>query len=303
VTGISNAPDQLPGLKPVRIPRSILPVPQAIGEPAYVVASATGFVALLLGLFAGAPMFQSFGPGAFFIHLHSPFLDPFILQGLAAAHCIACLEIWRRSTGNAGRPLHWSVPLLGLAALIIAYYGLNDLVFKASFDRPRPPAMEQVAVGWINSRWGASEGGAPSGFASRGVFFLLTCIGASLATERGRSPFLFRFWPSAAIQSALLLSVSFIRVLTGFHYWFDVLLGLALAVPMYWLLVLLVGRFSGFSASGDSLLLPVTFGLIIAFAIVGFAYSGDAASWTWTVLGSLLAGVWILRHRPELRHS
>jgi hypothetical protein len=282
-------------------PVAVLPFPQVVGRPALVLAAWTGTAALMTGLFAGSGIFlRSIANRPAWLVSLLVVLDPYLLQTVAFIHCLIALELWRRSKRQSEASRFGAMlPTVALCALLLAYYLLNDLVFKAAFDRPRPAAELRLSVGMITRYFASSNAGAPSGFASRAVFFLLTTALATLGTTTNptsRSIF-SAYRPACTFQFVLLVLVCVVRVVTGYHFWFDVLLGVSLGVYVYWILVFFIGAIPRTLSQGsaDAGVVAVIMSLAIGLLLIGFSYCRDATGWLVTALGTLVLTAFTLR--------
>jgi hypothetical protein len=285
------------------------PLPHCVGDKAFTLAAASGTFAILLGGVAGLPMFMVSGtPRSPFVVEALRFIDPFALQGIAVVHCCACLVAWAVSD-TKGRSFSsskelwrtlWtaSKPVLTLGVLIFFYYVINDLLFKTSFDRPRPGPEIQLHVGLISKHIRNTLEGAPSGFAGRGVFIMLASLLAAIGLDgqpesgnprriaiRVLRKALFDVRVVGVIQGFLLLSTCAARVLGGFHFWFDILLGISLSVFVFWGLTLLLSAYTGgFQSSSYESLDSILVSMVVCFSLFGFFYSRDASKWAPSVL-------------------
>lgn len=262
------------------------PIPLADTDRTFFFASMTCTAGFALGVCAGIPSLRISNPVPALSQSNAVVASSYLLQAVAFIYCGAILVFWRART-TPGQPGNAFAPVLWLAGLLLVYYVLNDLVFKPSFGRPRPFVAERSIFRSLSS-----VGGAPSGFAARGA--LLTLI-ASLSAMRIRTdsgkkvPWYARLPVVLVVQCALNGLAAYARVLTQFHYWFDVLLGWALGVHLFWMLMLvathaLSGIPFALREETGSLLVAV----IVAFSLLGFFYSGDAGHWAPVVLVCLL---------------
>lgn len=291
-------------------PSPLLPFPQSIGEQAYSLAGVSVVFGMLFGLFAGVESLLTTGwPQGPLISASLVILDPYLLQGIAAGHCVLCLLAWQNSLPSRPTISRRAVAFLLFGILLAIFYVANDLVFKVTFDRPRPPIDGRLDVGFIAKHISSSSNGAPSGFASRGMYLLLTSSLATIGLRKNASvssaSTAFHRWytqPRYAItlQLFLALGASVARVLTGYHYWFDVVLGWSLGIFLFWLGVLLLGA-SNRRPEDDNELIAITFSALIALSVIGFAYCRSAEEWAPTVLVTLIAAAVITR--PTSRHA
>jgi hypothetical protein len=262
-------------------------------------ATITSIVALCFGAFAGLFVF---GPpnelNSTFLRIFFTIVDPYALQLLAIGHCCVCLTFYSNSKQPYFRSkfiLNSMISIAILALLFICFYLINDLVFKKSFNRPRPDFIFGNNVGFL-SRLSNNVGkeGAPSGFASRGVFLLLTATLAGFQVK-SKKGFLSIFTNPAIIliiQFVFLFLCSWARVGVGFHYWFDILVGISLGTFIFWffniiykwsLLSYPLEDFTPYSA--------ILVCIILGFVIIGFFYSRDATMWAPAVLSIILVTV------------
>lgn len=282
----------------------------ALGDKAFVFASITGFFGLAIGLLAGVSVFENIGivenqAGKSFLR----YMDPLLIQGFAFLHCVLCLSRSNPSQMKGDLKARWFYSTLTVAMVFVLFYVVNDLVFKMSLERPRPPLEYRNSLGIFMSKFEGGEAGAPSGFSSRGTMLVLLSTLASMAIPKtiGR----FRNWVFSPLvvfitQSCLLFFASAHRVWTGFHYWFDVFLGIALTIPVFWIVLLLFswkaiptlpqGMNPQLSDSWKTLIIT----LIVSLSLLGFFYSGDAETWVGFVLVLWAVGI-LLTWRMNIR--
>lgn len=275
------------------------PLPHCVGDRAFTLAAATGTFAIFLGGLAGLPMFMVSGrPRPPFVVEALRFIDPFALQGIASLYCCSCLVAWavsgRKGWSVSSTKERWQTlwaatkPVFTLGVLIFFYYVINDLLFKTSFDRPRPALEIQLQVGFISKHIRNTLEGAPSGFAGRGAFLMLTSLLAAIGLKgqpRVLRKALFDVRVVGVIQGFLLLLTCAARVLAGFHFWFDILLGISLSVFVFWGLTLLLSAYTGgFQSSSYESLDSILVSMVVCFSLFGFFYSRDASKWAPSVL-------------------
>lgn len=285
------------------------PLPRRDDPKFHLFASSTVVAALVIASIAGLqPFHLTYVPTDPIARSILHVFDPLFLQSLAFVHCWLCIFFWRHSVGSRLSTLIVDLLLTFVAVfgLLIFYYLVNDFIYKPSFNRPRPDESLRLKIGILSSHFSpTSIDGAPSGFASRGTFLLLaaclSCLGK--ATPLRHLYGIFSSLPLViAIQSILLSLTCVSRVMSGYHFWFDVLLGIALSVFSFWTIVLMVMQFRDkrtFEESDISNTLIVA--IIIGFVIVGFFYSRNADNWApvvlCTVLVYSLTQIWALSHR------
>jgi hypothetical protein len=268
------------------------PLPTRIGHKALTFVSVSCLCALAFGSMAGLPGLMSTGsPDSHLVAFLGYLFDPLLLQMLAFFHCAIILSVWSLETNQQfHRPLKAVVvPILILALLFLLYYGVNDLLFKGAFNRPRPDIQTRNNIGIVSHLIGfTTKGGAPSGFAARGVLLLLVAALASIGIKHDYSGIMKGFVKPAiviSVQFILLTLVCLFRVLTGFHFWFDIFLGLSMGTFLLWTTILLVtaviDRQSLHHAESVG---TIVVSIILGFIIVGFFYSRDASSWSFFVL-------------------
>jgi len=274
---------------------SFFPLPTIVGDSAFALASGSTVIAAILGGVAGLPVFMTSGfPRSRPILLTLEILDPYALQVLAMLHCCGCLIAW--NLGESRKSIRWKnacYSVLLLIALFGLYYIINDLVFKGSFGRARPPREIYANVGFIARHLNASVNeGAPSGFASRGVFLVLTACLAGFGRRQlgGWRRAFSDFRVIVAVQLLLMIGACIARVLTGTHFWFDILLGFSLSVFIYWILIFLLSTYTGrFRLEDLEQLSTLLVSTVVWFSIIGFFYSRDASRWAPAVAVIILA--------------
>lgn len=276
-----------------------LPTPQSTGESASVLIATSGIAALLGGLYAGEPLFrEAMTWPALGTSPWLEFLDPYIWHALAAGHVVFVLALWHRlSAGHSRlRAVDVIAPLSALVILLVGYYVLNDLVYKVTLDRPRPPESIRIVFGPIGRFVSPVTGGAPSGFASRSMFFTLLTALAALDVKRlhpvgAKLPLFAGFRSALLLQLVLTAIVCTVRVLSGYHYWFDMVVGLVLGVYTFWLTMLAVGSGAArqLGEPAQRSLAPLTVSLFVCLALLGFSYCRSAEEWVPVVLVALAA--------------
>lgn len=269
-----------------------LPLPNAIGTKAFTFASASSIGALIAGALAGWPPYVPNIASSKIIIAFLVVFDSPLLQLVAIIHCIICLMLCR-SINNELSWKQWRDYILAIFIFFVllgAYYFLNDYVFKAAFDRPRPDTQNQIKVGIITHLWNpTTNGGAPSGYAFRGAMIFLVSILSGLGVKNVGRGFWRRvfsdiraIWP---IQAALLILTCTARVRAGYHFWFDILLGLSLGTFAFWGLIVLASAFIYKCRLEDmEYFSTLIVAVIIGFIIIGFFYSRNAVAWAPTVI-------------------
>ena len=205
-------------------------------------ATNTTLFALFIGAIAGLFMIgppKDINP-AYLKYLFTIF-DPYALQILALGHCCVCLAFFIYSSKELNKSrfiLNTIISIFILILLFLCFYFINDHVFKKAFDRPRPFAFFENNVGFLAKHFEhTSKEGAPSGFATRGVFILLTSTLAGYYIDQKKG--ILRVFTSPKVilifQFVLLTLCCWARVGVGFHYWFDIFVGISLGTFIFWL--------------------------------------------------------------------
>jgi len=243
---------------------------------------------------AGLPIFMTSGIPQTRVTLFAlKVLDPYFFQAVALLHCCVCLWVWERNQEAGSSAAQSNIirafkPIGILVFLFLVYYVTNDLVFKRSLGRARPSDEFRVTVGFISNYFKSVREGAPSGFAGRGVILVLVSSLAALGVNKPLSGWrkLFSDWRIViTTQSAFLLIACTARVFSGDHFWFDIMLGLSLAVFVFWGVLFLVSSVSvefpqeAFEFTGVLLV-----GIVVWFGIIGFFYAREADAWAPSVV-------------------
>ncbi len=278
------------------------PLPTQIGKRAYAFAAMTSLASLAIGAFAGLPGLMTTGSPAWpFLYSLFFWFDPNLLQFIALCHCAICLAVW--SGDNKVESQHrWEAiasTIFVLVFVFLLFYLVNDLLFKAAFDRPRPAPDLQRNWGIISNVFSpTTAGGAPSGYASRGSMLLIIATLASLGLKENRSGLRRIFAVPKVVftfQLILLVLTCTFRVLTGLHFWFDVFIGISLGTFLTWAMLLFASAFlerAGLIHDIDSVAILVA-SIIIGFVIIGFFYSRDASAWAAAAITIIIVSLFI----------
>lgn len=284
------------------------PLPTRIGPNATTFVSVSCLVALALGSLAGIPIMMNTGSESEIIKSLAIVFDPLLFQCFALIHCTICLSLWcwEENKKSQGRIMAVIISIFTFGVLFLLYYLVNDLLFKSAFNRPRPDIGLRNNVGIISHLSNfATKGGAPSGFASRAALLLEIAVLSSTGISKEFSGIWKIFSkPSIVfvIQFVLLILVCVFRVLTGFHFWFDIMLGLSLGTFLLWTIILLataiIDRQSLHHAGSTG---TIVVSIILGFIIIGFFYSREASLWSIYILFLMVIITFIqLRaNRPE----
>lgn len=285
------------------------PLPRRDDPKFHLIASSSVVAALVIASIAGLqPFLSTYVPTDRIARSILHICDPLFLQSLAFLHCWLCIFLWRHSVGSRLSTIFFDllVTFVAVFGLLVFYYLVNDFIYKPSFDRPRPDESLRLQIGILSSHFSpTSIDGAPSGFASRGTFLLLaaclSCLGKAKPLRHLNG--IFSSLPQVfAIQFILLTLTCVSRVMSGYHFWFDVLLGIALSVFSFWTIVLIAMQFRD-KRTFEETDIPNTLivAIIIGFVIVGFFYSRNADNWAPVVLSTVfvysLNQIWALSHR------
>jgi membrane-associated phospholipid phosphatase len=223
-------------------------------------------------------------------------VDPLVVQGMAAAHALLSITLWCFYDRPGEIPLPDPGPpklkdlvtpalraIVALSVLVVAFYLLNDFVYKIAFNRLRPSHDLRLPLGFLSRSLKVSEGGAPSGFASRAAILFLAGVLPTfdLRQYTNRSLAVLTSSKGAAlIQGVLLVLTCASRVYSGYHFVFDILMGLSLATLTFWLVTL---PFAFHGRTSRQLALHYAPAILISsflfFSILGLFYSRDATGW------------------------
>ena len=276
-----------------------IPLPTHIGERANRFISKSCIVALAIGSLAGLSYFRTT------IHLENNnydlffiYCDPFITQFIAFVHCSICLAYWNfEKNKNIVYWKHFLNSVAVLSVLFLIYYIVNDVVFKYAFDRPRPSILYLKNIGIISRMIDIKTGGAPSGFAARGIMFLVISYLVTLDFSKHYSGIKSIFTKSSVvinIQLTLLIITCTVRVITGFHYIFDMCLGISMGIFLIWTIILLINSIlDKKSLHSVENLGTIVFSIIFGFFLIGFYYSRDASVWVYIILVIVLLSAFI----------
>jgi|WetSurMetagenome_2_1015567.scaffolds.fasta_scaffold09787_6 hypothetical protein len=260
-------------------------------------ATITTIIALILGVVAG--LFLNGPPKELnpaFLRYYFTIFDPYALQIIATVHCCICLIFFinpsQPSSSRASLILNSLASLSLMALIFVCFYVINDVVFKPSFNRPRPDLVLGNNVGFVSRYFEASSSdGAPSGFASRSVLLFLTATLASfyIKPKKGILNIFTSTMSIGIIQFIFIVLCCWGRVGVGFHYWFDVFIGISFGTFIFWFFNIVYKWLLVPSSLEDFIpYSTILVCIIIGFVIIGFFYSRDATSWAPSIIAIVL---------------